>query len=201
MIGIAPLPRAEVAPAARILAAAFADDAVVAEFVPHVANRQKKLEQLFTATIHAVGLHRNSIDAARDDDGQLLGVAIWEASPSTGESWRMLTQAPRYLAALRLTGMIRWLRTRHAFTGYRPTEPHWYLSNIGAAPAARGKGIGSALLRHRLDLVDGQHQPACLEATTPDSQRLYQRFGFQTHSTITVLRATEPTAMIRPARA
>ena len=57
-------------------------------------------------------------------------------------------------------------------------EPHWYLPLIGVEPKYQGKGYGSQLLSHALAIVDRDHLPAFLEATTPDSRRLYERHGF-----------------------
>ncbi len=34
-----------------------------------------------------------------------------------------------------------------------PQEPHWHLPLIGVDPAHQGKGIGSALLSHILDVA------------------------------------------------
>jgi ribosomal protein S18 acetylase RimI-like enzyme len=58
-------------------------------------------------------------------------------------------------------------------------EPHWYLPLIGVRPENQGKGYGSQLLSHALAVVDRDHVPAFLEATTPDSRRLYERHGFE----------------------
>ena len=61
---------------------------------------------------------------------------------------------------------------------YEPDEPHWYLRQIGVDPAARGRGLGSALLRAGLDEVDRDGARAYLEATSAGSKSLYERHGF-----------------------
>jgi ribosomal protein S18 acetylase RimI-like enzyme len=61
---------------------------------------------------------------------------------------------------------------------YEPDEPHWYLRQIGVDPAARGNGLGSALLRAGLDEVDRAGARAYLEATSTASKSLYERHGF-----------------------
>jgi GNAT superfamily N-acetyltransferase len=45
----------------------------------------------------------------------------------------------------------------------------------------RGEGIGTALLRHRLDRVRG---PAYLESSKHENLALYERFGFVLRETI-----------------
>jgi ribosomal protein S18 acetylase RimI-like enzyme len=62
---------------------------------------------------------------------------------------------------------------------YHPTEPHWYLPFIAVDPMHQGRGLGSALLIHALQICDQDGLPAYLEATSPNSRRLYERHGFQ----------------------
>lgn len=68
---------------------------------------------------------------------------------------------------------------------WHPNEPHWYLPLIGAVPASQGRGLGAALLAHRLAKCDDEGLPAYLEATSERSVPLYQRHGFEV---LTVLR-------------
>jgi GNAT superfamily N-acetyltransferase len=46
-------------------------------------------------------------------------------------------------------------------------------------PLHQVQGLGSALLQHALKVVDRDKLPAYLEATSPDSRRLYERHGFE----------------------
>jgi ribosomal protein S18 acetylase RimI-like enzyme len=62
---------------------------------------------------------------------------------------------------------------------YHPTEPHWYLPFIAVDPMQQGRGLGSALLIHALQISDRDGLPAYLEATSPSSRRLYERHGFE----------------------
>ena len=63
----------------------------------------------------------------------------------------------------------------------RPHEEFWYLAGVGAV--RRGEGIGSALLRHRLDRVRG---PAYLESSKQENIPLYERFGFELREAISL---------------
>ena len=58
-------------------------------------------------------------------------------------------------------------------------EPHWYLPFIAVDPARQGKGYGSQLMSYGVAIADRDGLPAYLEATTPDSRRLYERHGFE----------------------
>ncbi|MCS4276657.1 GNAT superfamily N-acetyltransferase [Mycetocola sp. BIGb0189] len=54
----------------------------------------------------------------------------------------------------------------------------WHLEAIVVAESARGQGLGGYLLRHALADLDARGAIATLDASTPDSQRLYERLGF-----------------------
>lgn len=81
----------------------------------------------------------------------------------------------------------------------RPTVPHWYLYMIAVSPLARGRGVGSALLRHGLERVDADGLPTHLESTTPASRRLYERHGFRQVAELGAAPLPLYWAMTRPA--
>jgi ribosomal protein S18 acetylase RimI-like enzyme len=58
-------------------------------------------------------------------------------------------------------------------------EPHLYLPCMGVVSGRQGGGLGSALLRHRLERADADGIAAYLEASSPRSRALYQRYGFE----------------------
>jgi len=57
--------------------------------------------------------------------------------------------------------------------------PHYYLSVLGTHDAHRGKGLGAALLRDSLALVDSERMPAYLESTNARNRPMYERLGFR----------------------
>ena len=61
----------------------------------------------------------------------------------------------------------------------RPEVPHFYLAVLGAADAARGQGLGSALLRRVLDTCDAEGTVAHLESSNSRNVSLYERHGFE----------------------
>jgi ribosomal protein S18 acetylase RimI-like enzyme len=81
-----------------------------------------------------------------------------------------------------------------------PAEPHWYLPMIGVAPGEQGNGYGTALLRHALERCDADDRVAYLEATTPQSLRLYERHGFERVGTIQVASSPPMFPMLRKPR-
>ena len=66
-----------------------------------------------------------------------------------------------------------------AFERYRPQEPHYYLHMLGARQAMQGRGIGSALLKQGLSVVDQHNMPAYLESSHINNVPLYERHGFK----------------------
>ncbi|MEV6648349.1 GNAT family N-acetyltransferase [Amycolatopsis sp. NPDC051371] len=62
-----------------------------------------------------------------------------------------------------------------------PAGPLWHAQFIGVRPGSQRRGIGGRLLRHGLVRADAEGVPTYLEASSPDSTRLYRRLGFRDH--------------------
>ncbi|MFI7132614.1 GNAT family N-acetyltransferase [Nonomuraea sp. NPDC050153] len=58
-------------------------------------------------------------------------------------------------------------------------EPHLYLACMGVLGRRQGAGLGSVMLRHRLERADADGLAAYLEASSPRSRALYLRHGFE----------------------
>jgi ribosomal protein S18 acetylase RimI-like enzyme len=84
---------------------------------------------------------------------------------------------------------------------YHPLDPHWHLPLIGVEPSEHRRGLGSALLRHGLEICDEQRLPAYLESSNPENIPLYQRHGFEILGTIEVDSSPPITPMLRRAPA
>ncbi|MEJ0064846.1 MAG: GNAT family N-acetyltransferase [Caulobacteraceae bacterium] len=84
---------------------------------------------------------------------------------------------------LRMTGLARLGRLmaiRADLDRHHPMDrPHAYLWFLGVAPAAQGRGVGSALLRAANARHDTAGLPAYLETGTARNVALYERHGFQ----------------------
>jgi GNAT superfamily N-acetyltransferase len=159
---------------ATVLAAAFADDPVVAYLVPPgVPRREERLARFF-----ALELPRSERLGGSWMSADATGAAIWYPPgtwrPST---WEMLRQTP---AALRVFGRGIGLasRAQSVMQERHPRQPHWYLYYLGTEPDQQGIGIGAAVMRPVLDLCDSHRLPAYLEASSPRNRALYQRHGF-----------------------
>jgi ribosomal protein S18 acetylase RimI-like enzyme len=183
---------------ARVLGEAFADDPVILGMVGGGQGRQDRARYLFAALLRAEQDRGVVVDVARDDEGAVLGAAVWERPHARGATWPALVgEARTFLRALGITGVPRALAGRTALARYRPAWPHWYLGQIGVTAAARGTGVGSSLLEHRLRTVDESGVGAYLESSTERNRALYRRFGFESQGEIPGVPAARPVAMWR----
>lgn len=62
---------------------------------------------------------------------------------------------------------------------FHPDQPCWYLPQIAVDPAFQGRGLGSALLKHRLRRCDEEQMIAYLESSNAANVPLYERHGFE----------------------
>ena len=81
-----------------------------------------------------------------------------------------------------------------------PPVPHWYLPAIGVEPMFQGKGYASGLLAQGVEVFDGAHVAAYLEATNPANIPLYRRFGFEVVGEIQAGSSLPIIPMLRAAR-
>jgi ribosomal protein S18 acetylase RimI-like enzyme len=107
-------------------------------------------------------------------EGITIGRQFWDVPPTCGSGTRE--------AAMRAT---------------KSGGPLRYLSSIATVPAARGRGLGTALLEESLQVVDQAYLPAHLESTNRRNVSLYQRHGFTVTGPIEHLEGPTLTKMWR----
>jgi ribosomal protein S18 acetylase RimI-like enzyme len=181
---------------ARALARAFYDDPVFQWLIPDGSERLRRSERGFSLYMRKVYLPHDECYTTED----VVGGALW-MPPGT---WHL---GP--LAQLRLLpGMFRAmggrlpqvLRAIATIESNHPEEPHWYLHMIGVDPRQQGRGYGAALLRNALERVDAEHLTAYLESSNPVNIPIYERFGFEVITAVTVDPAPPIFPMLRRAR-
>jgi len=178
---------------ARILAAAFSDDPLLT-WIFGDPDRDAKLACFFgfLAREELVGLGVTYLLADSAACWTPPGTPAWPADKEQAFAASLAEvctpEERRRLAAVDA-----------ASKAVHPTEPHWYLSNLGSAPPARNQGMGSALLRASLEVVDEAGLPAYLESSNPRNLTLYQRHGFEATGLIKVPGGPPLTPMWRPA--
>jgi GNAT superfamily N-acetyltransferase len=60
-----------------------------------------------------------------------------------------------------------------------PDEPHWYLGVLATEPERRKEGLATTLLSPTIDETDRLGVACCLETSTEENRRFYERRGFE----------------------
>ncbi|MER7764531.1 GNAT family N-acetyltransferase [Streptomyces sp. NPDC097619] len=156
---------------ARHLSRAFVDDPMMRWFFPSDETRPERLERYFgTLFTRQYGLHGR---CERTD----AAAAFW-VPPEGAEKAVPDEETVRLLREILGDRAELFGEAVAAAAAHAPQEPHWYLAVVGADPAARGRGHGSALLRSGLAEADRAGLPVYLESSKPDNLPLYEHFGF-----------------------
>lgn len=200
MVTIRPAAATDAELVGRLMADAFRDDPAWSVYLPNSATRHRKLESHYHRRVQR---HPELGDVAIDD-GKVVGALLWAPPRKETRATAIFSAVARFVQGIasRLPGGRGTAHTL-AVDAHRPTEPHWYFHEIAASPQARGKGVGTALLIHRLAIIDGAGGTdagtslAALEATTPGSRRLYERFGFEAVAQVPSQPGQASTVMIR----
>jgi GNAT superfamily N-acetyltransferase len=156
-----------------LLAVAF-DEPVTHWLVPETARHRPVMTGLFTLMAGDAIAGGGWVDILTTPDGP-AGAAIWfdhattpVAEPAEGPDLR-----PDEIFG---PDAGRWHTLDQLMTAHHLAGPHLYLFAIGVLPAHQGNGLGGHLLGHGHRRQGGL--PAYLEATSPDSRRLYHRHAY-----------------------
>ena len=190
--------RSDVEAIAQVMGAAFEDDPVTSWFWRDAARRRDYIAGWYELVLVEYYLEHGKVLVA-EEDGEVAGCAIWSAPGKWRFPSRVELRTTRY--ALPRLGV----RVPIASVGMRrierahPTEPHWYLSELGVRPPSQGRGIGSKLMYDVLRTCETERLPAYLESSTERSKKLYERHGFVTKDVIRMPRGGPPLwLMFRP---
>ncbi len=197
--GIEPYGRRHLREVAGLLAESLEHDPIYLDIVPARSGRRRALEHFYSAYLRSIGDDRGVIDLARDADGALVGVAVWERTGVGVESAFLgqLLRFPLFLRGLGLGGMFPAKRMQEALEAHRPIDPHWYLPCVAVRPASRRTGVATALLRPRLRQLDDEGMAAYLESGTVDDRRFFETLGFGAGAVVQGLPTCRPISMFR----
>jgi ribosomal protein S18 acetylase RimI-like enzyme len=67
---------------------------------------------------------------------------------------------------------------------HHPSEPHYYMQFIGAAPDADGRGWATRLIQPMIEQADVEQVGLYVEASSEQAVALYTRFGFRVRDEI-----------------
>jgi ribosomal protein S18 acetylase RimI-like enzyme len=167
-----------------VLTDAFVTDPVLSWLLPPEVRRQRqRMRATWRFTTRA--FLRQHKHVALTEAG--AGAALWAPPATWAPSTRQ--QITQFLPFVRIFGASMGKASRFAseVTSRHPRSPrHWYLYAIGTHTGAQGRGIGSALLQDRLEVLDRDGVPAYLESSNIRNVPLYQRHGFEVTDEVTI---------------
>lgn len=177
MSGYRKLSYDELPAAAAIITETFLDVSLQLFRLEDTSIDRKIIGGSYLAVLQAIS--RDGFVAA---DENLNAIAAWAAPPGASSiqldsnDLRIMRSAYR-----EKFGWAWWWKAKmsNVTPHYAPREPHAYLAYFATRPAARGKGLGSALLAATLRDMDAWETPAYVNTISEDAVRVYQRHGFQ----------------------
>ncbi|OXM44184.1 GNAT family N-acetyltransferase [Amycolatopsis alba] len=151
-----------------VLTEAFHDDPVSVWVFPGAGRRAVALSIFHRAMVRGTLSAGGHVDVTDDLSGAVLWTPGGEEDVD-GDAFTGLTgeEIGRLAALFEL------------MTGHAPGGDHHHAQFIGVRRSAQRQGIGARLMRHGLDRNGAV--PAYLEASSPESAKLYRRLGFRDH--------------------
>jgi ribosomal protein S18 acetylase RimI-like enzyme len=159
-----------------ITAEAFAEDPVNL----WIFGNAGPLADVFGVLAKDVYLRRGFCHLNGDSNGD-WGATMWSHSSASREMG--------FLATLGLVASVmrkgtrgaarRGLAAAETMAREHPTAPHLYLFTIATRKAARGKGLGKALMAPVLAAADRDGLPCYLENSNPANTGFYRSRGFE----------------------
>jgi GNAT superfamily N-acetyltransferase len=175
---------------AATVAAAFAEDPGWA-FI--FGEEYERLVTHFVGVLFDVRIATHNVWVTND----LAAVAMWdspgksEAAPGHAENaWT------RYRTIAGEDAFERLVTYNKAVVAASPEDPHWYLGVLATHPQRQRQGLATAVLAPILDEADRLGLACCLETSTVDNRRFYERRGF-TQATDILLPGGPPTWWLR----
>ena len=170
----------DVARAADVLSASFADYPIFQHVVPEGAARNRKLAHVFRFLVR-LGLASGEVIAPSD---RMEGVSIWFRSERTEGSVLTAFRAglfglyPRVGHGI-VSRLIQVSVAKGRARAELLTRPYCLLDLIGVEPSLQGRGFARKILDEKLRELDSEHLPCYLETCTMGLARYYGRCGFE----------------------
>lgn len=165
---------------AEVLSDAFVNEDGLNYWLRQGRRKDGARRRFFDAGVRDV-IHRHRQLWLAEAGGSPLGAAIWLRPGDKAFDFTPLQElvlTPLLFAVAGIEGMKKGMELGRRLAEYHPREPHAHLVFLGVSPAAQGRGVGSAILKHTLAPLDRDGVLGYLEATSERNVALYQRHGF-----------------------
>lgn len=184
-ISLQPLDKKYLLAAAEICAQAMHDNPIhVRVFGPATLLRQRRLRRFFPGLLAYV--HRKGSIYGAFSDQELVGVIGMlppkRCKPSAYEFLRLLPSLLISNSPIGIVCLAIWLGT---WARIDPATPHWHLGPLAVDSAWQGQGIGTQLMEFACNKAVNDY--LYLETDKLSNVQLYEKFGFVTIATPTIL--------------
>ncbi len=162
---------------ADILGEAFYNDPVLC----HIAGRAGLARDIFELEFRNLYARLNCSFYMINESNEIMGCAVWAKPGQTFDSspLKMLRIFWTILSRAGIESLKRSIELSGVLDRNHPQEPHYYLHAIGVKNSFRGKGVGSGLLVHVLDMADKEQVLTYLENSNELNIPLYKKYGFK----------------------
>ena len=110
----------------------------------------------------------------------LAAVAMWDSpGQSDAAPGRAQSALAHYRAIAGEEASERLALYHEAVAAVSPAKPYWYLGVLATHPQRQRQGLASAVLAPILNEADRLGVACCLETSTADNRRFYERRGFE----------------------
>jgi ribosomal protein S18 acetylase RimI-like enzyme len=179
MAGLIRLTKADVKPAAEVLAEAFREYDLMPYFFPDEAKRRKVTLSFVSMALYT-GVRYGEVYATSPE---MEGVAIWYRPDSyTVSGMKSLRTVPFgvLFSFVRLGGGRMMNVGNYINTVHQRLAPfkHWYLEIIGVGKQFRGQGYAGKLMQPLLSRFDTENVPCYLETLDGNNVPKYSHYGF-----------------------
>jgi ribosomal protein S18 acetylase RimI-like enzyme len=158
--------------------AAFAEDPGWA-FI--LSEQYEELAPHFVAAVFDARIASQNVWVTDD----LTAAAMWDSpgkskskSKSDAEPGQVGSAWARYRAIAGEDAYERLVRYNEAVAAVSPARPHWYLGVLATHPQRQREGLATAVMMPVLHEADRLGIACCLETSTADNRRFYERRGF-----------------------
>lgn len=189
----------DLAAAAGVCARGMRDNPIhVQAFGADPLRRQRRLARFFAAVVPLVQRKGTLMGAY---DGGVLIAVLGLLPPGACRPTRrdILRLLPSLLTSNSPAGLLRVRRWLSAWARNDPPEHHWHLGPLAVDVAHHGQGVGTRLMLQCNIHIDALGAAAYLETDKSINVIFYERFGFSTMATVSVLGVSN-WLMKRPAR-
>jgi ribosomal protein S18 acetylase RimI-like enzyme len=192
-----------------LMTAGFTHSTLYTWAAPDMTERLSFLEAMFRRRIRSWLDSAFEVELAVTDDGRIAASATWEppkgngTAPKLNETARSANPLDEVFAGRSPELVKKWSKFQpiiesqhHSLSG-----SFWSLAPIVVAPAEKGKGIASLLIRKKLAEIDAAVLPCFLATQDKVNLLIYERFGFTKIEEIFIDEGILSYSMVRKANA